>query len=324
MNNISRELFIPKMRKVFYTNAELEKFVQLYDGKKNIYNSVYRYNGEPNANNAIIDKIFLDFDYDDDLIFLSHVRKVAQYLKDLNVQYYIRFSGRGFHIFVLIKPALKNSKTAIRNWVDELHKKTKTTSDMSVVGDTRRVSRTLYTKNLKTKLYCIPLQYADLMTLSYYEICNMAKNPQKNIINNIYNCYYTIYDFINGNDLLDLSGYFEIESEIKQQIPIKISDIKVDVDFPPCIKKLLQTSTLGWNERRELIIYLRDDGYGYDEIVSLLKKTLTPEKFYHCVYEEHQVDYLLGREDILFSSCKTQKLNHICASDNCPGNNLYL
>ena len=56
-----------------------------------------------------------------------------------------------------------------------MHTKTNTTSDYSVVGDLRRVSRMLGTINLKTHLYCIPIEYSELMNFTYESICEMAK-----------------------------------------------------------------------------------------------------------------------------------------------------
>ena len=318
MNNavICDEIFIPKMRKVIYGPKELEAFVKLYNGKKNIYNSVYHYHHKPNAANAIVDKIFLDFDYDNNMIFFDDVRNVVETLHNLDIKHCIRFSGRGFHVFVFLsmKTPSKNTKRAIRGWVKDLHKSTKTESDMSVVGDTRRVCRTLYTKNLKSQLYCIPISYDKLMNSTYDEICYMAK----------FNVTNTKGDDINGNVLLDISEYDDVIVHQCNTPPVSISDIEIDTEFPPCVQRLLTIKDLGWHERRELIIYLRDDGYTFDEILEILEKTLSAEKFYHCVYEEHQVDYLLERTDILFSSCKTQKINQICASDTCEGNNLYL
>lgn len=320
---ICEEVFIPKKRMIIYNPYDIEKYIKLYDGKKNIYKSVYKYYDVPNAYTAIVDKIFLDFDYDDDMIFFDNVRKVAKYLHDLGAKYYIRFSGRGFHLFILLRDiTLMNPKKAIRYWVNEVHKRTNTTSDMSVVGDTRRVSRALYTKNLKSKLYCIPIQYADLMNLSYDEICRMAQSNERTITNG--DSLFPKYDYINGDALVDISGYDDEITAKRQKTSVDLSNIKIDINFPPCVKQLLNNSELGWNERRELIIYLRDDGYTYDEIVTFLKNTLSEDKFHHCMYEEHQVDYLLEREDILFSSCKTQKINGICGSKVCQGNNLYL
>ena len=316
MKMIVDEIFIPKKRFTVYNNEEIRYYIRVYNGKKNIYQSVYHYNDKPLASNAIIDKIFLDFDYDNDMKFYDDVKTVAKYLYQNDIKFYIRFSGRGFHIFVMVeKQYLKQPKLAIKQWVQDMHRRTNTKSDPAVVGDTRRVCRVLGTKNLKTNLYCIPLEYDMIQNnnIQYQDICVMArKNHGRR-------------DYINGNNLLDLTIY-DKPIVIHSTQPTKAiqHNVKIDIDYPPCVQKLLRTPDLGYNERRELIIYLRDDGYDEDEIMSILETTLSHEKFIHCIEEEHQLEYLMQREDILFSSCRSQKLNGICASKSCQGNDLYL
>lgn len=312
-----KEIFIPTMRKKIYHYEELVDFIELYNGKKNIYDSVYWYHDEPNSKNAIVDKIFLDFDYDDDFIFLDNIRRIAKVLHRQDIRFYIRFSGRGFHLFILLEDKkLKNPKAAIRKYVNELHNRTDTTSDVSVIGDTRRVCRSLYTKNLKTKLYCIPLSYDDLIRLTYYEICDKAKTcPSTKVV----------YDILHDGDLLDISKYDEDIVQGKQQnIYVDVSNIKIDNEFPPCIKRLLSISDLGYHERMQVICYLRDDGYLEEEIESILEQSLSVEKFIHCIEEERQLRYLMNRDDVLFSSCQTLKATGLCPSTQCPGQNLYL
>lgn len=307
------EIFIPKKRFTVYNNEEVRYYIRVYNGKKNIYQSVYHYQDEPLASNAIIDKIFLDFDYDDDMKFYDDVKTVAKYLYQNEIQFYIRFSGRGFHIFVMVKKQhFTQPKFAIKQWVQDMHRRTNTKSDPAVIGDTRRVCRVLGTKNLKTNLYCIPIQYDMLQNMQYSDICALArKNHGRR-------------DYVNGSLLLDLSEYDNyIPTYSKPSAPIQ-HDVKIADTYPPCIQRLLSIPDLGYNERRELIIYLRDDGYDEDEIMSILEATLSHEKFIHCIEEEHQLQYLMRREDILFSSCRSQKLNGICASTSCQGNNLYL
>lgn len=305
------ELFIPKKRIIIEDESVKQEYINLYNGKKNLYESVYNYTDIPDAKNAIVDKIFLDFDYDEDLLFYDDVRKVAKYLFELGVKFCIRFSGRGFHIFVLCRETeLKHPNLAIKKWVHKLHRRTETQSDRSVVGDTRRVCRILGTKNLKTGLYCIPLKYSYICTFAYEDICAMAKG-----CSDMSDHYY-------GDDLIDLSPYDnEVKTSVKHFVP---RNIVVSTEFPPCIKNLLSISDLGYNERRELIIYLRDDGYTEEEIYSILENTLSPKKFVHCIEEERQLSYLMRREDILFSNCQSQKMNGICCSDECDGCRLYL
>lgn len=306
------ELFIPKTRIRIEDEKDIKRFIRTYNGKKNIYLSVYKYQDYPDAKNACVDKVFFDFDYDENLMFYDDVRRVADYLKQMDYMFYIRFSGRGFHIFVVTeREELKQPKVAIRKFVNDVHQRTGTKSDMSVVGDLRRVSRALGTKNLKTNLYCIPITYEQLQTLSYEDVREVAKK------------YNDDYDHINGYTKISLMQFDE-EEELLSSHNVDISNISVSTEFPPCINKLLQTPDLGYHERRELIVYLRDDGYTEEEIESMLEKTLSHDKFIHCIDEENQLEYLMNRDDILFSSCATQKMNGICCSDICSGQNLYI
>lgn len=310
------EVFIPHKRIPITMQKEADKYRILYSGKKNVYQSVYKYNNTIHANNAIVDKIFLDFDYDDELLFFDNVRKVAKYLADSEYIFNIRFSGRGFHIFIYLNTDIKleNPKKAIRNWVKDMHTKTDTNSDFAVVGDLRRVCRMLGTINLKTHLYCIPIFYHELMNFTYESICEMAKE---------YNDETDIY--YDGKNYLDISK-FDAEKETQLiKAHVDIDNIKVQQEYPPCIESMLKDANLGYYARGQLIIYLRDDGYGFEEILMILKGVLTDAKYYHCTVEEGQPEYLyFMREDLLFASCSTLKDNGLCTSRECCGNHLYI
>ena len=166
--------------------------------------------------------------------------------------------------------------------------------------------------NLKTHLFCIPIDYQTLMTNTYKAICDKAKE-----------CHDKLVDYINDGTLLDLSEY----DKEKKHTPVKnisTTNISLSYGFPPCIQKMFQTPLLGYEERGQLILFLRDDGYGLDEILSILRTILSDEKFYHCTQEENQLNYLYNREDMMFASCRTLKSKGMCCSDTCTGHNLYL
>ena len=312
-----REFFFPTVRIPIHSDEELEEYKTLYNGKKNIYESLYAFNGDSkediNATNAIVDKIFLDFDYDDDFQFFNDVKKVVKFLNELNLYYYIRFSGRGFHVFIkLANVQLKNPKQAIRSWVKELHQKTNTQSDTAVIGDLRRVCRIMGSMNMKTHLHCIPVDYAHLMNCTYESICEMAKEYDS-----------SIHDIYHYGQLLDISEYDKEECYTPIQ-NINTDNIKITTEHPPCIQDMLSNKELGYYARGQLILYLRDDGYGLHEILTILKAILSNQKYYHCTEEEKQPFYLYYREDMVFASCKTLKDNGLCCSDACKGHYLYI
>lgn len=322
-----RELFIPK-RRILAEPSVIQKYYELYNGKKDLYISVYDYFGfkkeDIKPENAIIDKIFLDFDYDDEFKFFNDVKTVAKFLYEIGAKFKIRFSGRGFHLFVyLVEQDLKNPSKAIRGWVKDLHQKTNTQSDPAVVGDLRRVCRMLGTMNMKTHLYCIPLDYAHLMNFTYEAICEMAQEYEPTYQNNDKLC--SAEEWIIDGVLVDISGY-DSEKEIIKPTPIDVSKIKIQDGYPPCIEKMLANPNLGYYERGQLIIFLRDQGHSFYEILTILKSILSEKKYIHSTEEENQPEYLYYiREDLLFGNCDTQKENGICPYNGyCGGPYLYL
>lgn len=310
-------------RKTFRHGKGLVKYAKNFNGKCNLFGSVYTFtNTFRNDRNRIqpcdpvVDKIYLDFDVKDDPNFPKYARTVAKYLHDNDISFYIRFSGRGFHIYIQIEQKeLKNPAMAIRNWVATLHKDTDTESDSSVVGDLSRVSRLLHFINLKSGRYCIPIKYDELMNTPYDEICQIAKQDRE------------CDDFINGDKLIDISS-FDTESmsvSLPQRKSYRTIDIRDDIveNFPPCIKAFLSDAELRHVDRIQLIVFLRDSGYSEEEIVAILEKFLSPEKFQHCVFEENQVSRFYTNYEYLFKSCYKHKEQGTCPSEECDGCDIY-
>ena len=310
-------------RKIFKQGDGLTRYASKFDTKCDLFQSVYTFTntcknkkGRTQPCDPIIDKIYLDFDLQDDPNFPSYAQTVAKYLYDNDFVFYIRFSGRGFHIFIQIEQTnLKNPATAIRNWVATLHRDTHTESDSSVVGDLRRVSRLLHFVNLKSGRYCIPIRYNELMDLSYEDICKIAEKDREND------------DFINGNTLVNISQFDTNATTIpyakrKRNKQIAIRDDIVEI-FPPCIKAFLSDPELGHADRIQLIVFLRDIGYSEEEIIAVLEKFLSPEKFQHSVFEEEQVSRFYTDYDYLFKSCNRHKEFGTCPSDTCEGYKIY-
>lgn len=316
------EMFIPKQRISTTDVNKLVEYQRLYSGKKDLYLSVYHYRNTVSTATAIVDRIFLDFDYDEDMFFFDDVRTVAKFLYDSDYTFCVRFSGRGFHIFISLEESDYNNGSSIKKWVQYMHQKTNTKSDRAVVGDLRRVSRMLGSMNLKTHLFCIPITYNQLMNMSYDDICLMARRfHATDEYNGLFNDSYHY-----GNNNIDLSKFY-VKTQPSKSIKtnIDINNIKVQQSLPHCIENMLKNPELGYHERGMLILYLRDDGYSFDEILAILKKVLSDEKYYHCTVEEEQPAYLyFTREDLLFASCQTLKDNGLCGSDSCRGNHLYL
>ena len=306
------ELFIKPRRDVVYKQSTIDYFVDVFNGKTHIYESVYYFEDEPNPDKAIIDKIYLDFDAQDDGFFES-TKKVAKYLHDRDIKFYIRFSGRGFHIFIMLdqQKCLKNPKVAIKQYVRYLHEETNSSSDPAIIGDITRLVRIPNTINIKSHKYCIAITYDMLMNYDYDKIYQLASHKGP------------CYDYYNGHKLLDISKW-DGEKYIKNNASYTVNTKAIlSNDIPPCIQKMMEDKNLGWKNRTFVITCLRDLGYTRDEIESILHSFLTEEKFYHSVFEEKQLERLVDVEDTLFASCKTLKEYDLCIDETCQGHNIY-
>ena len=296
-------------------NDYMNFYINLYNGKAHIYESLYSFEDKVDRDNVIVDKIFLDFDAKGN--FFNDARTISKYLYQNDIRFCIRFSGRGFHIFVSLDDTeLSNPSAAMRNYVQKLHEDNNTTSDFAVVGDLRRLRRVLHTINVKSHLYCIPLSYYDLQNKTYQEIKEMAKMDR-----GITDIYY-------GRTLLNIS---EFDKEIRQEADLSLrygGKLEVDIKSnykPPCIREFLSNPDLGYEGRRDVIIFLRDMGYFEEEVNSILEECLSPEKFHHCMEDEQQVARLFGRDDmIIMRGCAKLKSLGLCPDINCLGNYLYI
>ena len=316
----------PKRRLSFDSNdmGEALQIVNTLNGVKDIYRSVYFYQDEIAPENAVIDKIFLDFDPIDGKDILQDVQKVISVLEQKGLSYSTFYSGRGYHIYVFTEETLAGDLNspfdAIRNFVYELMQEASDNGeaidyDTSVVGDVMRVSRLPNTVNLKTKHYCIPIKKHEVFQMSTDEISQVAKKQRR------------ISNKIEGN-LVDLKEYDEaVKKHSLRGVLPEFEDDEVEFDvnvesLPLCVQKLLEGGDPGYNERYLIIVAMRDLAYPLKATVLTLKKYLSTSKFNHCLYEEQQPQYLYSRPDLIFPTCYTIKQRGNCII-GCEGQNIY-
>lgn len=316
---IYEEFFMqPNFRKTYEEGSkEIDELINLNNGYVNLYKSVYKFNNNVHINNAIINRIFIDFDpvHKDDEVAFENCKTIIGYLVSNYIDFDVLYSGRGFHLFICVDEIsrnLKNPKVAIKNFVNELHQKTNTTSDPAVVGDIRRVSRVVNTINMKTRRYCIRLNSYQINNFTLEQIKSLAKSP-KNI---------KAPDMLRGVDIRKFDNDIVNVHHSTHNQSFNNVNISISQNFPLCIRNFLAMPDLGYVNRGRLIIFLRDMGYGEDEVINILEQSLSTEKFIHCVEEEHQVSYLFARTNIVFPNCSTMQLDDCCWG--CGGNNLYL
>jgi hypothetical protein len=178
-NRFPREVFIPytrsrkALRRAVYDREELKGLVELLNGVKPVYVSLY-------DSSFTIDKVFFDFDSEVDLsLAFDDVKAFVKRLEDHNYPFIPLFSGmKGFHVYVLMKPwtppNLETAKAVLRD-VQQSLAGDFTTCDRNVFGDVRRLVR--YPNTINKTCYCVPLPL-DFTSWDLCKIIDYAKSPR--------------------------------------------------------------------------------------------------------------------------------------------------
>jgi len=305
-NQFPREVGPP--RKVVFNKEDGLKFINYYNGVKTaVYQSIYSFkeifeNGKPNYNTAIINKLYFDFD-DKSCSSWEECNKLHKKLEEDNIKHFIVMSGRGYHLYIFTPPTCaQNPKGCIYNSQHYFIGQLNLLVDKQVIGNPAQLARVPNTYNQRGKRYCIPLNKKEFEMGDEY-IKNLASKQ------------HFISDIFIGEKLFDISKF---DSEKPNDINFSVNDFKftdssVKIDHcPNCIKYLLQKGELGWKERYTIIVYFRDMGYSRKEVMEILKKYLSKQKFKHCIVDERQLQYLFDRFDLSFPTCDKLKLDGIC------------
>jgi len=290
-------------RKLVYNIQEYLNFVNKYNGmKKAVYHSIYKFNiiqdKKPDYQSAEVDKIFFDFD-DKSCNAYEECKKLHNECKKQNLKHKIIMSGRGYHLFIFSSiTQFQNIKSAIYNAQHSFIDKLNLSCDPQVVGNPAQLARVPNTYNIKGKRFCIPL--TEKQFESGDKIIKVAALNQ-NFIKN-----YTI-----GDKLLDMK-IFDYKSDKIETFDFKFEDSSNANYLKDCddfIKNLLAKKDLGWKERFLVILYFKEKGFSIREVQTILKENLSERKYIHCISEEHQLQYLFERDDLIFPEkyCKVYK-----------------
>ncbi len=235
-----------------------------------------------------------------------------EYFQEENILHYPFFSGRGFHIFMKLNevPAweLKSATGALRICHQYFTNEAKVQSDPKT-RDVTRIARLPNTINMKSGLFCIPLQYEDLY-LNRSEIEDLA------------HCQRFCKIRAEGEPVdlkkFDIITEFEYK-KVVDNAKLNVKDEKLKKYLPPCILNALTCGECGYEARYAVITALRDLICSEEEVRGILERNLSERDYDHCVNEEHQLSYLCNiKEDYLCPSCDLLKPEGLCI-EGCSG-----
>ncbi len=218
-------------------DEELLNLVNLYNGRTNVYMSLYWYSVESTDeyNNEIrqahIDKIFFDIDGD-----LESARKLAKYLLEKDFKFRMFHSGNGYHFYVFSTGEGNASNLRIAQLA--ILQEAGASADMHVIGDVQRVSRVPNTYNFKSQSFCVPLSIEDLGT-----------ERERGVTQRFEKIAY-------GTKLLDLLSYTEEHYNYLKPEIVPNLHISGDILLIPCMKNIISTLNPRHDQRFLLAVYL--------------------------------------------------------------------
>ena len=303
-----REIANPKRHPVANEERFL-KFVNANIASSDLYTDVYNFTDfrppymYPIYESAIIDRVYFDFDQKVRINgewvqqpAYENMLKLHEACMKKGFMHLPRFTGSGYDTIVLTNPDsdIKNKKVCVWDAVLYLSEKLGFIADPQTKDVLPRIRRITNTFNHKptARRFCIPLD-SEIIYIGEKNIREIAK--KQHFANNLY-----------GDKFWDITQWDAPESKFQKFLPdinIKINEedfADLNGCVTPCIKNLLSRGDLGWQERRDVILFLRDNCYLLDETIALLKKYLSKKKFIHCVRDEKQPNYLYRNEQYMF------------------------
>ena len=301
-NKFPREVGYP--RRIVNNVCELKKYVELNNGIRGVYVSLYDLT-------YTIDKFFFDFDSVDLNQAFEDVKLFINRLEEYNYPYIPVFSGRkGFHVYVLVKPWTPvNIETARAVLRDVQYKLAGgiATVDRHVFGDVKRLTR--YPNTLNKSNYCVPLPH-DFVKWTLRGVIDYAKEPR-----------VVEYDV---KVIPGIDAYIDNIDNINYGEEEKVSPLHDPVDFPPSlllVKPLLrpcvfEAITTDQDPphivRMTMVCELMYYGWSKKSIHELIKKLKWRD--YDSKKTQYQINHIFKRS-YLPPSC--YKLKHFVKCTNC-------
>ncbi len=239
---------IQPKRVVVNNKQEYVDFIRAYNGKMNVYTSVYDYDDFSHnrglEHTVNIDRIFLDIDaHGDESLDEAYddLKKLHAWLSDKNIKHTMAFSGRGFYIFAYGKRTFDLRK--VKAFFDICHDvifKSPRLDDRVI--NTARLRRVQNTFHMGAQTFSIVLRSEDL-TKPLQDILDMSKTPR-----NVKPVYY-------GEDLIKWPSVKEM----------RIASVEIDkieslgnIPVIPCLRSAIMTENPRHEARHYLVQWLNE------------------------------------------------------------------
>jgi len=302
-----------------WNRSDFWRLVNLYNGRTNIYYSIYSFTQiysyrEPDYESARIDKIYFDIDIQDMPSGPHHLNgnyahlyrqamKLHQFLWERDLAHTIIFSGGGFNFYVFAsqKHIIKHKKDCLwrvhRWFLHELApiKVVKPGEenlwpyiDSTVIGDVAQIARVPGTFNKNRGRWCVSLTREEL--LSGMDVIFDIASKQRDGFVVVGNKLFSLKPFdrpVQKTRLAFIDSNKKRVGEKNQSVFEYLSEVGIELEeIPTCIEHFLNTPKLNYNERWALIVWLMDNMLTLEETCQVLYHVLDPVYFAHCVSQK--------------------------------------
>ena len=321
----------PQGNPCVHSRSKLVNLINTNNGVSDVFVSHNRFLSFLNRKPFQIGVNKLFFDFDSKLQFpsdaLEELRKVVDYLDEMNLPYLPVFSGsKGFHIYVPLKEKIYTSGSYLTDMTRAcmLHLKREfklKTIDPKVSVPTK-LCRVLYSNHPKTGLKCSPLNPEWVRDWSIEKIMDYAQNPDgwhANLLDG--KKYLTLEEFV------DYAG-INVEEEVahgREQFALESENLKFlnpDDEFLaqllhyPCIvNSILGVENAVHYARFAACVQLKRLGYTPAWVFKFFK-----QRCYRDVDLEaesrYQINYIFNRE-LNFPSCRRLREEGLCIGKSC-------
>lgn len=312
---------------------ELISYVNKWNGKRDLFTSVYghefipkRY--EPDFSGAIIDKIYSDLDPKDDLINPVDERtlRLSSTLSSDNIPHFLVATGTGFGVYALTSPfpvAPDRKKTVVKMIQEHYDDKAGgIVGDRSSYGDISRISRIPGTMNLKYRnghrRYCVFVSPKSIENGTYHDRHVLTGDHGNGYVkgSSVIDLHYWEEE---SEDYVDSSGLGTYEDGMEEGEKLDTDWFCVKQAAERCINGVSRNSVnrvnTGTNRDRYVVLsYLYNTGHSSQQARGIVQKTFS-HKILTEMLHEGQLRNVFSR-GIRFPSKKTLQREGRCSNCN--------